>query len=174
MGEGLPRREHWLEPTPVTLLRAIHSDTDMSPNKSGNRMCFGPDDDHIPFEPPRRLRRYSPAVHQHLAELRRDTTPAERVLWSCLRDRNLAGVKFRRQYPIASFVLDFYAPALRLVIEVDGDVHDLPERRDYDARRQAWLEVQGMRVLRFSSGAVVDELSEVLERIAAVAEELRS
>jgi very-short-patch-repair endonuclease len=133
-----------------------------------------PNDDRIPFEPPRRLRRYSPGVHQYLAELRQDMTPAERLLWSYLRDRKLAGIKFRRQYPIGAFVLDFYAPALRLVIEVDGDVHDLPERRDYDARRQTWLEGQGMHVLRFSNGAVIDELSDVLERIAAVAEELRA
>jgi very-short-patch-repair endonuclease len=131
-------------------------------------------DDPTLFEPPRRLRRYSPGVHQHLSELRREMTPAERALWSWLRDRKLAGIKFRRQHPIGSFVLDFYAPSIRLVVEVDGDVHDLPEMRRYDARRQAWLAEQGMHVLRFTNGEVIDELSDVLEQIATVAEELRS
>jgi very-short-patch-repair endonuclease len=131
-------------------------------------------DDRIPFDPPRRLRRYSPGVHQHLSELRREMTPAERTLWNWLRDRKLAGLKFRRQYPIGSFVLDFYAPSIRLVVEVDGDVHDLPEMRRCDARRQAWLAEQGMHVLRFTNGEVIDELSDVLEQIASVAEKLRS
>ena len=133
-------------------------------------MSFDIDEDRILFEPPRRLRRYSAGVHQHLTELRRDMTPAERMLWSSLRDRKLAGIKFRRQYPVGSYVLDFYAPSIRLVVEVDGDVHDLPETKAYDARRQAWLAGQGMRVLRFTNG----EVSEALERIVAVAAELRS
>jgi very-short-patch-repair endonuclease len=137
-------------------------------------MSTDSDDDPDPFEPPRRLRRYSTGVHQHLSELRREMTPAERTLWNWLRDRKLAGLKFRRQYPVGSFVLDFYAPSIRLVVEVDGDVHDLPEMREYDARRQAWLAGQGMHVLRFTNGEVIDELSDVLERIATVAEELRS
>jgi very-short-patch-repair endonuclease len=137
-------------------------------------MSTDSDEDRIPFEPPRRLRPYSPGVHQHLSELRREMTPAERTLWNWLRDRKLAGLKFRRQYPVGSFVLDFYAPSIRLVVEVDGDVHDLPEMREYDARRQAWLAGQGMHVLRFTNGEVIDELGDVLERIATVAEELRS
>lgn len=123
---------------------------------------------------PRRFRRYSAGVNQHLSQLRREMTPAEQLLWTWLRDRKLDGVKFRRQYPISSFVLDFYAPELRLAVEVDGDVHELPEQLAYDKRRQAWLEATGLRVVRFSNGRVINELSDVLEEISAVISDLRA
>ena len=79
-------------------------------------------------------------------ELRQNTTDAERRLWAVLRDRRLQGYKFRRQHPIGRFIVDFACTKHRLVIEADGGQHD---ENPSDARRTAWLESQGWRVIRF-------------------------
>ena len=78
-------------------------------------------------------------------------TYTEVRLWLYLRRRQLEGWKFRRQHPIGDYVVDFYCAAARLVVELDGDSHDGEVKFNYDERRQAWLESQGYRVLRFSA-----------------------
>lgn len=78
-------------------------------------------------------------------------TVSERRLWLKLRGRQLDGWKFRRQHPIGDYVVDFYCPAARLVIELNGSSHDHEVQFVYDERRQAWLESQGYRVLRLSA-----------------------
>jgi very-short-patch-repair endonuclease len=87
----------------------------------------------------------------------RKTTDAERKLWSKLRGRQLASVKFRRQHPLGPYVLDFYAEDHRLVVEVDGGQHT-PEA---DAARTAWLEARSCRVLRFWNNEVLLSLPDV-------------
>jgi len=77
--------------------------------------------------------------------LRRMSTDAERSLWSVLRNRRLAGLKFRRQHPIGPYIADFYCEQKRLVVEVDGGQHT-PERDD---DRTVWLARHGIRVIRF-------------------------
>jgi very-short-patch-repair endonuclease len=77
-------------------------------------------------------------------------TVTERRLWSHLSNRQLDGWKFRRQVPIGAYFVDFLCNAAKLVIELDGSTHD-ELRFEYDQRRQAWLESQGYRVLRFSA-----------------------
>jgi very-short-patch-repair endonuclease len=94
-------------------------------------------------------------------------TRAERVLWTGLR-RYGAGGRFRRQHPVGPFVLDFCCPALRLVIELDGAVHDDPAQARRDAARTAWLQAQGYRVHRFRNEEVMDDRRDVLTRIAAL------
>jgi very-short-patch-repair endonuclease len=79
--------------------------------------------------------------------LRAEDTQAEARLWNALRDRQLGGWKWRRQSPQGPFIVDFHCPEARLVVEVDGGQHS--EAAAYDARRTAWLEAQGLRVLRF-------------------------
>jgi len=101
-------------------------------------------------------------------ELRRRETEAETVLWATLRDRQVAGLKFRRQRPAGPFVLDFYCAEQRLVIEVDGGIHD--EQREQDAARTAILEQYGYRVVRFRNEEILTDLSAVLARIAKAAE----
>lgn len=101
--------------------------------------------------------------------MRKQPTPAEAHLWRALRARRLAGLKFRRQHPVGRFILDFYCPAHKLVIEIDGGVH--VQRSDYDQRRTQQLEAFGYRVLRFSNEAVLDQLPIVLESIVRVAVE---
>jgi very-short-patch-repair endonuclease len=112
------------------------------------------------------VRNASAAVREAARGLRRTATPAERVLWEALRAKRLEGLKFRRQHPVGRFVLDFYCPAHRLAVEVDGDVHD--EQRDRDAARTAEIEAFGCRVLRFRNDEVLNDLASVLARIRSV------
>ena len=97
--------------------------------------------------------------------LRRDQTDAERTLWFRLRDRRLMGMKFRRQMPVASYVVDFCCEAARLIIELDGGQHN--EHPEKDARRTAVLEAQGYLVLRFWNNDVLRNTEGVLESIVA-------
>ena len=83
--------------------------------------------------------------------LRKDMTYTEVRLWLKLKGRQLDGWKFRRQTPIGQYIVDFYCPAARLVVELDGASHDFEDQADDDDRRQAWLESKGYRVLRFSA-----------------------
>ncbi|MGN6486738.1 MAG: endonuclease domain-containing protein [Devosia sp.] len=101
--------------------------------------------------------------------LRREMSLPEVVLWGAVR-RGRLRMRFRRQHPVGPYVLDFYCPETRLAVEVDGAVHDLPERALRDERRDAWLAEQGIRVLRFSAAQVLDdrELEGVLALIQAV------
>jgi very-short-patch-repair endonuclease len=96
--------------------------------------------------------------------LRRDGTDVEMLLWHRLRNRQL-GVDFRRQHPAGNFYLDFYAPALRLAVELDGGQH--AEQTDADQRRTRWLEERGVTVLRFWNSDASQNLLGVLETIAA-------
>ena len=104
-------------------------------------------------------------------QMRHQSTPAEDVLWQRLRNRRVQGAKFRRQYAIDRFIADFCCLEARLIVEVDGAIHDYtPEE---DAVRQAFLEHQGFRVLRFTNGDVIQSLDAVLERIGEVLLESR-
>jgi very-short-patch-repair endonuclease len=98
--------------------------------------------------------------------LRNNATPAEQRLWSVLRGGQL-GVKFRRQYSVDAFVVDFYAPVYKLAIEVDGDSHYEDGAREYDCERTAHLEGYGIRVLRFTNADVFENLDGVVAAIAA-------
>ena len=103
-------------------------------------------------------------------DLRANPTSAEIRLWSVLRKRQRAGARFRRQHPIGPFVVDFCAPRLKLVIEVDGEQHvDLYE---YDQRRTAYLAAHGYRVLRFWNNQVMDDLNAVVIAIENAIDEL--
>jgi len=92
-------------------------------------------------------------------------------LWQRLRNRQL-GVDFRRQHPVGSFVLDFFAPAIRLAIELDGGQHAEPENANADERRSRWLVQNGVTVLRFWNSDVSQNLTGVLEAIATKVAEL--
>jgi len=100
-------------------------------------------------------------------KLRRDQTDAERRLWFRLRDRRLNGLKFRRQMPIKSYVVDFCCESAHLIVELDGGQH--VERRDVDVRRTADLETYGYLVLRFWNNDVMRNIDGVLETIVATA-----
>jgi len=107
-----------------------------------------------------------PITDAHTArarELRHDSTFPEKLLWSRLRDRRLAGIKFRRQFPVESYVVDYYCDEARLVIELDGDSH--ADRAAYDADRTAALQKARFRVIRIANDDVLKDLDAVLEFI---------
>jgi very-short-patch-repair endonuclease len=95
--------------------------------------------------------------------LRQAMTDAERALWYQLRAKRLLGWKFRRQQLIGTYIVDFVCFEAKLVVELDGSQH--AEQVDADARRTAWLESQGFRVLRFWNDAVLKEMGPVLAEI---------
>ena len=107
------------------------------------------------------------ALRERRKQLRRQMTPAEARLWTVLRRRQLEERKFRRQHSIGPYVVDFYCVKEGLAVEVDGSIHDDPARSDYDAKRQAFLERQGIVVLRFKNEQIRDRLPEVLVQIAS-------
>jgi very-short-patch-repair endonuclease len=95
-------------------------------------------------------------------ELRREMTPAEKILWQELRANKL-GVHFRRQQVIAGFIVDFFCHKADLVVEVDGDIHDL--QQEEDARREKVLGGLGLKMVRFRNDDVLKNLSTVLQKI---------
>src|SRR5690349_5971190 len=96
-------------------------------------------------------------------QMRHKPTPAEKHLWGRLRNRQLSTAKFRRQHVIYRFIVDFYCQEYRLVIEVDGTIHEYTQEED--ALRQAFLESLGLRVIQFSNADVLIQTSGVLEVI---------
>jgi very-short-patch-repair endonuclease len=97
--------------------------------------------------------------------MRRNPSVTERRLWRLLRDRRLAGLKFRRQVPIGPYVADFVCLSARLIVEADGPLHD----EAHDAKRDAWLGGQGFRVLRFPNAMIAERPQEVFSAILAAA-----
>ncbi len=106
---------------------------------------------------PRRTRR----------NLRRDATRAEALLWVALRKHRLSGRKFRRQHSIGPYVLDFYCPAMRLAVELDGGAHDHEAVQAYDRHRETYLARHQIRVLRFINDDVQANLTGVAVEIEA-------
>jgi very-short-patch-repair endonuclease len=117
--------------------------------------------------PPPRHPHDLPLLKPTRRALRTHGTPAEAALWTHLKERKLRGRKFRRQHSVGPYVLDFYCPAERLAVELDGAVHDDPARRDYDAERERRLAAEHVRVVRFENRAVFENLEGVLAAIAA-------
>ncbi len=100
--------------------------------------------------------------------LRRGQTEAEALLWERLRDRGLQNLKFRRQCPVERYIADFYCHESRLIVELDGGMHDLPRQSEHDRNRNrdTALAELGYEVLRFRNEEVLVGIEGVLERIA--------
>ncbi|MDO8635887.1 MAG: endonuclease domain-containing protein [Dehalococcoidia bacterium] len=101
-------------------------------------------------------------------QLRRKGTPDERVLWQKLRNKQLNGVKFRRQQPIGNYIVDFVSFEKNLIIEIDGGQHNEDWILSQDGMRTAWLNSQGFRVIRFWNSGVLENLESVIQQIQAV------
>ena len=99
--------------------------------------------------------------------LRTYGTPAEGALWRSLQRTQLGGRRFRRQHSIGPYIVDFYCPAERLAVELDGAGHFTPEGRVYDEARTDWLAGRGVRVVRFENRQVFEQPEAVLAAIAA-------
>ncbi len=97
----------------------------------------------------------------------------EKLLWSKLKANQL-GYKFKRQYSIGAYILDFYAPAIKLCIEIDGRTHDYDEQTKYDDKRQKYLESIGIIVKRFNSKEIFDNINSVVEQIWFIGEDIKN
>ena len=102
----------------------------------------------------------TPEMMHRAGELRREPTPAEAKLWAYLRAHRANGIHFRRQFAIGTNIVDFCAPRIRLVIEVDGSLH--LDQQEYDDERTVFLESKGYRVLRFWNGDVLNDIEGVM------------
>lgn len=102
---------------------------------------------------------------QQARALRQASTTAEQLLWRHLRNRQLAGAKFRRQHSLGPYILDFVCLAHGLVVELDGGQHADLQAQAYDQQRTAWLQQQGLRVLRFWNHDVLLQTNEVLAQL---------
>ncbi|KKQ77534.1 MAG: hypothetical protein A3A96_02435 [Candidatus Zambryskibacteria bacterium RIFCSPLOWO2_01_FULL_39_39] len=97
-------------------------------------------------------------------ELRQNSTKTEEILWWYLRDKKL-GVKFKRQHSIGGYILDFYCPEKKLIIELDGEIHNTKEAKEYDAVRDKYFKELGYKVLRFKNRELENDTEKVLDRI---------
>jgi very-short-patch-repair endonuclease len=113
-------------------------------------------------------RSISPVLLARARELRKQQTSTEEILWECLRDRRFLNAKFRRQHNIGQFIADFYCHAAKLVVELDGEIHQVQQIED--ANRDLWMEERGLIVLRFRNDEVLDDLVGVLCVVAEVIE----
>ena len=103
-------------------------------------------------------------------QLRTEGTKAEAILWLALKNKQIRGRRFRRQYSVGNYILDFYCPAEKIIIEVDGSVHADSLRAQHDYERTVFLESQGIRVVRFENWQVLYQLEDVVEGIASLFE----
>jgi len=112
-----------------------------------------------------------PLIFSKARELRNKSTPAEQVFWLRLKEQ-FPEYKFRRQHPISIYIVDFYCHKLKLVIEIDGSVHDSEEAKLNDEKRQNDLENLNLTVIRFTNNQVKNEIELVIEKIFSTIEKI--
>ena len=98
-------------------------------------------------------------------QLRRESTPTEKILWNRIRNKQINGLKFRQQHGFGNYIMDFYCPAIRLCIEIDGEVHETTEAKEYDKERTVFLNHYGIKVIRFRNEEILNDLEEVINKI---------
>jgi len=106
-----------------------------------------------------------PELFRYAQEMRKNPTESEKVLWNILRKFRYKGYIFRRQHPIDIFIADFYCHKLKLIVEVDGEVHDSEQAMEYDDGRSAELEKYGLNIIRFTNYQVLKEPDKVTNHI---------
>ena len=106
--------------------------------------------------------------------MRNNVPVVEAMLWARLRREQIAGLRFRRQYSVGAFVIDFFCAELKLAIEIDGSSHDCNDAQEYDANRQAWIEQYGVHFLRFTNEQVQHDIEYVVKTIEELAAGIRT
>jgi very-short-patch-repair endonuclease len=106
-------------------------------------------------------------------ELRKNMTYCEKLVWAYLRKKQMQ-VRFLRQYSVDNYVIDFYCTKLKLAVEIDGDVHDVPEQKIYDEKRQCYLENFGITFVRIKNEELLGNPNLAFERIEQAVKELKS
>ena len=104
-------------------------------------------------------------LEQRRKDLRNNSTTAESFLWKYLQQKKLQGKKFRRQHSITNYIVDFYCPSEKLIIELDGEIHNNISQQNYDFERTKKLEALGFKVIRYENKQVFENLEQVLEDI---------
>jgi len=112
-----------------------------------------------------KIPRNDPALKQRRQELRRNQTDAEKTLWRHVCNRQFFGPRFFRQYSIGPYILDFYCPAIKLAVELDGGQHLQSENREYDEARSKYLQDQGIHVIRFWNHDVSLDIQSVMNKL---------
>lgn len=107
-----------------------------------------------------------PQIFERAKELRNNMTSAEQLLWERLNKNQLKGYRFRRQHPISNFIADFYCHSAKLVVEVDGSIHEEKDRKKYDEVRTEELNKFGVTVIRFSNKEVEKQIEKVIADIS--------
>jgi len=110
--------------------------------------------------------RNDPALKQRRQELRRNQTDAEKAFWAQVRNCQFFDMRFFRQYSIGSYILDFYCPAVKLAVEIDGGQHLESENREYDEARSEYLQTQGIDMIRFWNHEVLNNMEGILIKIS--------
>jgi very-short-patch-repair endonuclease len=113
-----------------------------------------------------------PSEKEKRRQLRRNQTPSEKIVWMYLKNRQTKGTKFRRQYSIDKYVIDFYCPELKLAIEIDGDVHDLPDQKEHDIIRQNYLQEYGINILRIKNEELSMNANKAFGKIESAIEKI--
>jgi very-short-patch-repair endonuclease len=121
---------------------------------------------NMPSNPDRQMFRGATAdTFRFAASLRASETYAEKLLWRRLKMKQL-GFRFKRQHPIAEFIVDFYCPKAQLVVEVDGNAHDNSRHRLYDEERTKAIERYGLTVVRIRNEEIIHDIEKVIAKIA--------
>lgn len=116
----------------------------------------------------------NPAQKNLRRSLRKNQTYMENILWIYLRDRNLNRLKFRRQYSVDKYVIDFYCPEIKLAIELDGDVHDCPEVKIKDHIREECIAEYGISIIRIKNEEIVSNSDKVFKKLEEKINELKN
>lgn len=113
-----------------------------------------------------------PSIFKLAKELRKMETEAEKLLWNRLSKNQVLGLQFRRQHPINRFIADFYCPKIKLIIEVDGSIHEILEYQDHDIGRSDILNDFGITVIRFTNEQIIENIDSTLKQINKICETL--
>ena len=122
--------------------------------------------------------KHTPYTHNEASQkilrqsLRNNTTSAEAILWRALKGKQIEGLKFRRQFGVGPYVLDFYCPEIRLGIELDGGVHKTSYTSEYDEMRTRFLAENRIRILRFDNEVVYNNVEGIIEAIKSARSDL--
>ncbi len=115
-----------------------------------------------------------PYLFEKAKLLRKNTTEAEKRLWSKLNKKQLLGYRFKSQHPIDHYIVDFYCHQLKLVVEVDGGIHKSKDQQEYDINRSGDLEEFGLKIIRFQNEEILSSLNDVLDKLILQCKKLES
>ena len=109
-----------------------------------------------------------PLIFERAKQLRSNMTPAEQIVWECLRGKKILGLRFRPQHPLDLFIADFYCHPLKLVIEIDGGIHKSKDQKEYDIGREAELERWEIKIVRFTNEEVESDIELIIRKIEQI------